>query len=366
MNWKKFALFLALIIIPPFLGAKYFALNFEPAQRFSPAAIIINSRKSLPEQPYSLYATIALAIFGLCLVVFFFLLLLRGINRSKARRSNHAKFPWWGWLAGILLVIFWALAWYRPSAVNFFTYLSFSALWFCYIILINAATYRRSGHSMLTHDFRFLCLLFLISIPFWWYFEYLNRYVFNWYYLYEESSAPTKYLLFGTMAFGTVLPAVLSTRDFILTFPSFNYSFERMVKLSTPRPKLFAGALLILSTLCLGSIGIWPQYLFIFLWIAPLFILVSLQALWGQNHVFSPTAKGNYTLILASALAALICGSVWELWNYRSIPQWIYSVPWVNGLKLFEMPMIGYLGYLPFGMECLAVSELLAIHYKKL
>ena len=64
-------------------------------------------------------------------------------------------------------------------------------------------------------------------------------------------------------------------------------------------------------------------------------------------------------LHLAVGLAALVCGGFWEMWNTYSLAKWVYAVPFVNRFHLFEMPVLGYGGYLPFGLECAAVVALL-------
>jgi hypothetical protein len=43
------------------------------------------------------------------------------------------------------------------------------------------------------------------------------------------------------------------------------------------------------------------------------------------------------------------------MWNYFSYPKWIYHVPWGNWLHIFEMPLLGYGGYLPFALELYAL-----------
>jgi hypothetical protein len=56
----------------------------------------------------------------------------------------------------------------------------------------------------------------------------------------------------------------------------------------------------------------------------------------------------------------LICGWFWEMWNVLSMPKWVYHVPFVDWLKLFEMPILGYGGYLPFSLEVFAAWSLLS------
>ena len=48
-------------------------------------------------------------------------------------------------------------------------------------------------------------------------------------------------------------------------------------------------------------------------------------------------------------------GFLWEFWNYYAIPKWTYDIPFVGFFKIFEMPILGYLGYLPFALELYAM-----------
>ena len=63
--------------------------------------------------------------------------------------------------------------------------------------------------------------------------------------------------------------------------------------------------------------------------------------------------------VVAPALAALACGFFWEMWNYFSLAKWEYSVPLVHRFLIFEMPLLGYGGYLPFGLECMVIGAML-------
>ena len=52
-------------------------------------------------------------------------------------------------------------------------------------------------------------------------------------------------------------------------------------------------------------------------------------------------------------------GLLWEALNWRCARGWVYTIPYFKGPKLFEMPLPGYLGYLPFALECAAALALL-------
>ncbi len=59
------------------------------------------------------------------------------------------------------------------------------------------------------------------------------------------------------------------------------------------------------------------------------------------------------------AAGALVCGWFWEMWNYWAFPKWQYFIPYVDFAHIFEMPLLGYGGYLPFGLEVYAVYHFL-------
>jgi hypothetical protein len=48
------------------------------------------------------------------------------------------------------------------------------------------------------------------------------------------------------------------------------------------------------------------------------------------------------------------------MWNFYSYPKWIYHIPWGNALHVFEMPLLGYGGYLPFALELYVLYHLIA------
>ncbi len=122
---------------------------------------------------------------------------------------------------------------------------------------------------------------------------------------------------------------------------------------------MVAAVTLFIAGLGLSGIGVWPEHLYPLVWLAPLLIITSLQGIRGERTIFYPLADGDWRHLWLAALAALICGFFWELWNYQSLAHWEYSIPYVHRFEVFHMPLLGYAGYLPFGLECLAVASLL-------
>ncbi len=268
-------------------------------------------------------------------------------------------FPGWGWAALGFGGLFWVLAWTQWEAFSPYQPYTFTPQWIAYIVVVNALAWRRSGRCLLTHRTGFFLALFPLSAGFWWFFEYLNRFVQNWWYVGCEGFTPLQYFLVATLPFATVLPAVLSTEEWLASHPRTTAGLAYWVPVRIKWPRLQAGVMLLFSMAGLFFVGWFPDVLFPMLWVAPLLLLLALQSLENRPAVFREVQTGDWRRIFRFCLAALICGFFWELWNYHSLAKWIYSVPYVDRFHLFEMPLLGFAGYLPFGLECAVIASLL-------
>jgi hypothetical protein len=83
---------------------------------------------------------------------------------------------------------------------------------------------------------------------------------------------------------------------------------------------------------------------------------VLVQFLLKEKSVLDSFAAGDWSVFFRFAVASLICGFCWETWNYHAYAKWIYAVPYVHRFQIWEMPLLGFAGYLPFGVECAAVT----------
>ena len=310
--------------------------------------------------PFSLPIFFGLGGFIIALVVPFVFRTWSFIGKNSISKKKMAcLFRWWGYMGLIAGLVAWVLAWTRFDWFTCFQTHTFVPLWLSYILVINALTKRRSGRCLMTRNTgAFLCL-FPVSAAFWWLFEYLNRFTQNWYYVEVSRFSPLEYFLLASASFSTVLPAVLSTRDYFLTFPFFEEAFGRYDKVNPYATRVFVWVSIIVTGAGLACIRPFQNFLFPLLWISPLFIIVLQQVLTDKRHIFSDLAEGRWTMIVASAISALACGFFWEMWNYFSLAKWTYSIPFVGRFHIFEMPLLGYAGYLPFGLECAAIGGLI-------
>ncbi len=276
--------------------------------------------------------------------------------QAVAPAPPRARYPWWGWLGVFLAAAGWLLAWSGELVPAGWRRHAFTPLWLGYILAVNGLVWRRSGRSLLTHRTGWFLALFPVSAAFWWLFEHLNQFVHYWYYRGIEASGDLDYFLQGTLPFSTVLPAVAGTWAWLRQFPRL----EAMALPPLRGHRALAWVALAAGALALGCIGLWPQALHAMLWLGPLLVLCGLQQLLLGETLLSPLARGDWRPLLQPALAALLCGFLWELWNYGSLAKWHYSIPYAQRFHLFEMPALGFAGYLPFGVECALVMDLVA------
>lgn len=293
----------------------------------------------------------------------------RMAGRSWRGRSARPQryLPWWGWIAAAGLVLFWVLAWNRFAWFEPFQRHTFFPLWFCFTILLNAVAVRMSGQSLLTHRPLFFTLLFPVSAAFWWGFEYLNRFVNNWYYTGTAEIGGWQYFGEASLAFSTVLPAVMSVRFILLQTEVFAKGYRDFPAMPWLASKALWSIVGAASVLALVAVGWMPDLTYPLIWIVPGLLWVVFQRGNGYiNPLLKDASKGDLTLVWTSACAALLCGFFWEMWNMYSEAKWVYSIPALDRFHLFEMPLAGYAGYLPFGVICaLVANSLLTVVTRK-
>ena len=84
-------------------------------------------------------------------------------------------------------------------------------------------------------------------------------------------------------------------------------------------------------------------------WLGFIFLLDPINARLGAERLMPGRRMDR---IVNLSLSGLLCGVLWECWNYWAHAKWHYTVPIMEDLKLFEMPLPGYLGFPAFALEC--------------
>jgi hypothetical protein len=275
-------------------------------------------------------------------------------SRIVAVTDDRVKFPLRGWLGLALAALFWAINW---SWSGLRTHWAFFPMWLGYCLTVDALVFRRTGTSLFARSWRKYVGLFIVSAPVWWLFEVLNLRTQNWAYPGADQFTPLQFDFWTTLSFTTVIPAVFGSAELIASF-----DFLRHIKRGPVirKDKLTTVSFFVAGWLMLVLMLVWPKIFFPFLWLSLYFILEPINVWRGNRSLVQWTQEGDWRPVISLWLGVLLTAFFWEMWNYYSYPKWVYDVPWGGWFKVFEMPLLGYGGYLPFSLELYAIYNLLA------
>jgi hypothetical protein len=280
------------------------------------------------------------------------------INKTELEKTNSIdkseqnKFPVYGIIGIILVIVFWYLNW---NLKGLRTDWAFFPLWLGYCLTIDAITYKRKGDSLLKRNGLSYFFLFLFSVPVWWLFELFNLRMQNWDYIGKQYFTDFQFFILASISFSIVIPAVFETAEFVRTFiKAGKKEPEHPTKNSTIKLIFSLGLIFLIAIL------IFPTYFYYLIWISVYFILDPINVWLRNKNLLVYFSNKNFIPIKALSYGCLICGFFWEMWNYFSYPKWVYHLPMVNFMHIFEMPLLGYIGYIPFSFELFAIYQLLA------
>lgn len=233
--------------------------------------------------------------------------------------------------------------------------------WTGYILLLDGVIYKKRGSSWLMNHRREFFFLAAVSIPLWVVFEGYNLLIENWHYINLPENLLIRYVGYA-WAFATISPGLFLTAELVALMRgrvTATASDSRLSTLDDRRSTMDHG----LSTRDHVSIAagaamltwplVWPSpYLAAPVFLGFIFLLDPLNARAGDESLSCDIREGRYSRLINLLVGGAICGGLWEFWNYWARAKWIYTVPIVGHLKLFEMPVLGYFGFPPFALEC--------------
>ena len=246
-------------------------------------------------------------------------------------------------------------------------------VWTAYILFVDALVYRFNGRSLLMNDRLEFLLVAIISIGSWWLFEFYNAPRFwksnleLWWHYHNLKANIWLRRVGYDWAFATITPALLETAQL---FQATIFKQDRFRSLTVreaslrERRSLTVGLLtrsMLMILIAIGFVGVILPLLYPSEWFAPIvwlsFILLidPINALRGSPSIANDLARGNWNRLIALLASGFVCGFLWEFWNYWALSKWTYTVPYFGNIKIFEMPVLGFLGFPPFAVECWAI-----------
>ncbi len=265
------------------------------------------------------------------------------------KNKLKSSFPVYGWIGLLVTLLSWYLNWHLEGLR---TNWAFFPLWLGFCLTVDGLVFFRKGTSLLKRDLRKYVMLFVISAPVWWLFELFNSFTQNWFYDGRRYFSDFEFFILASISFSTVIPSVFEAAELAGTFKWIR-NLKPYKKLA-PSNKTIAWFLL-LGILTLLLEFLYPKVFYPFIWITVYFLVEPVNIKMKNRNLLHYTGEGDWRPVVTLWIGCLICAFFWEMWNYYSYPKWYYYLPMVNFLHVFEMPLLGYLGYLPFSLELFAV-----------
>jgi len=260
--------------------------------------------------------------------------------------SRQRSYPAYGWLGIVALATAeWLMFKGIEPVATYFTPIAWSG----YILIADAAVLALTGRSRLNDAPLTLARMALLSIPLWLIFEAYNLRLHNWTYV----GVPTGWtaIVFGYgWSFATITPAMFETAD--LAQALLRPTSKTPVQISHRVENVFmlSGATCLILPIALPQRI--AEYLFGLLWIGFVLLLDPLNRRLGLPSFIGDASEGLRSRFYGFLAAGWVCGWFWEFWNNWAGAKWHYTFPMFQNWKIFEMPAPGFLGFLPFALQC--------------
>jgi hypothetical protein len=263
--------------------------------------------------------------------------------------------PFAALLAGALTLVVVSVA-MRAGTEPFATWY-YPLAWFSTLLMLDAvAALRGGGRLFFVARPNAILSMLAWSVPFWLFFELLNFRLENWYYVFVPDDPVARWAGIG-LSFATVLPAIFLAKRALGR--SENSSDTR------PDPTLRPTQLYAIQLIGAGTLLtplVWPTFLFPLIWVGGL--LLADPWVYKRDPDRSLLADLEHRRpgrVLRLLVSGMVIGLLWELYNISARGKWIYTVPGLEELKLFEMPLLGFFGFPVFALEGFAVYQALVV-----
>ncbi len=226
--------------------------------------------------------------------------------------------------------------------------------WYPTLLILDQTVVLLGGASLLARP-RDLVLMLWWSAVIWFVFEALNFRLQDWYYVFLPTGRLARWVGI-TVSLATVVPAVLLSERILDRLGVWRDLRWYSVVLDATRLRIagWTGLGLLVAALA------FPRFLHPLTWGAVwLMAEFHLYARDPEQSLFGDIARGGWGRIARLMAAGLFAGVLWETFNSVARGRWIYTVPFLEGLKIFEMPLIGFLGFPFFALEVWSLYHLL-------
>ena len=176
----------------------------------------------------------------------------------------------------------------------------------------------------------------------------------NGHYVFTPDYSDVEYAVLSTLAFSTVVPALVAMTALARSVTGRSAT---VVPVTSNRRRLPIIEIS-LGVVMQAAVFIWPGAVFPLAWAAPFLMIDGCVGLVKGRTLVGRALDGAFGEVVLIGTAGLSCGILWEFWNYWSMPKWEYSLPYFEFASVFEMPVFGYGGYVPFALFVIQAATL--------
>ena len=227
--------------------------------------------------------------------------------------------------------------------------------WYPTLVILDQAVVLLGGETLLARPPELVAMLWWSAVI-WFLFEAINFRLQNWYYVFLPPHRLDRWAGI-TVSLATVVPAVLLPERVLDRLGVWHQLRGRPMPLAATHLEAawWTGWAMLALVLAL------PRYLYPLTWGAVWLIAEPLLYRRDpERSLLGDVARGEWGRIARLMAAGLFAGALWESFNGMARGRWIYTVPFLEHWKIFEMPPAGFIGFPFFALEAWSLYHLLA------
>lgn len=279
------------------------------------------------------------------------------MSEAGSAEVRGARLAFVGGLAALVLFTFLLVQRVEPVTTWFYLFAWYPVLLSADAAVALTGAAGRRGEFLLLSRPRHMVSVLLWSAVIWLFYELFNFRLQNWYYVFVPEDRAVRWF-FTVVAFATVLPAVFLSEALLHGFGVARA--VRWTRLRLTRARLLG--LQLVGVFFLALVLLWPRWFFPLVWGGTTLIVEP----WVYRRdpgrsILGDLEAGEPGRLLRLLLGGMAIGLLWEALNIGARAKWIYTVPGLEELKLFEMPVLGFFGFPPFAVECFVLWQALVL-----
>ena len=232
--------------------------------------------------------------------------------------------------------------------------------WWSYILIVDGIVFRIQGNSLILSRRREFLVMIPWSVAFWLFFEMINLRIQNWHYVNIIENLWLRWIGYF-ISFATVLPGLFETYELLGCLKLYSKVKTRAVGFS----KSWIPNFYLIGALFLFLPLFFPRYCFPLIWLGVSFLLDPINYHYESPSLMRDWEKGIVRSLFLLLTAGLLCGFLWEFWNFWATSKWVYTIPFFGQFKIFEMPLAGFIGFPPFAIEAFAFYNFISLFRSK-